>query len=231
MHLLLLLGMFSLLIVALLIALVYIFFREVIKDIKYLFTPKSKEKLSQKQTFTYSNNGQNFKVHINVKSNNNFNKNNKQIYDAEVVSENISNNTNKEDKISDNIVKYNNELNNMLIICKDEDIKHYIKELIDVMDKIEKYVAEHKQLESDINILYDYYIPELLNQLKIYNNMDNEDFHKKHGDNIKNNLIETISMITSAYNTVLSEFYDKLTLSVSSNLEALKLNIKKKGLS
>ena len=111
----------------------------------------------------------------------------------------------------------------------DEEIKNLLSSLIDVLQSMDNYIANHRDKEDDIKIMAEYYIPEMLSHLKTYQEMCSSKFKSKHEEAIKHELIETIKMITAAFSTVLSEFYDNMALNTSSSLEALKASIKMKG--
>lgn len=120
-------------------------------------------------------------------------------------------------------VKSANRTNN------DEEIKKLLNELTDILHSMDNYIANHRDKESDIKMMAEYYIPEMLSHLRTYQEMCSSKFKSKHEEAIKYELIDTIKMITDAFSTVLSEFYDNMALNTSSSLEALKASIKMKG--
>lgn len=111
----------------------------------------------------------------------------------------------------------------------DEEIKKLLNELTDILQSMDSYIANHRDKEDDIKMMAEYYIPEMLSHLKIYQEMCSSKFKSKHEEAIKHELMDTIKMITDAFSTVLSEFYDNMALNTSSSLEALKASIKMKG--
>ena len=120
-------------------------------------------------------------------------------------------------------VKSANRTNN------DEEIKNLLNELTDILQSMDNYIANHRDKEDDIKMMAEYYIPEMLSHLRTYQEMCSSKFKSKHEEAIKYELIDTIKMITDAFSTVLSEFYDNMALNTSSSLEALKASIKMKG--
>lgn len=113
--------------------------------------------------------------------------------------------------------------------CSDEEIKKLLDSLIDVIQSMDNYITNHRDKEDDIKIMAEYYIPEMVSHLKTYREMCVSKFKSKHEEAIKIELMDTIKMITDAFSTVLSEFYDNMALNTSSSLEALKASIKMKG--
>lgn len=111
----------------------------------------------------------------------------------------------------------------------DKEINLLLNNLIDVLQSVDNYITNHRDKEDDIKIMAEYYIPEMLSHLKTYNEMSKSKFKSKHEEAIKLELMDTIKMITDAFSTVLSEFYDNMALNTSSSLEALKASIKMKG--
>lgn len=137
------------------------------------------------------------------------------IIDAEIVKESLL-----KPYISD--IKNANKNN-------DAEITNLLNNLIDVLQSMDNYIANHRDKEDDIKMMAEYYIPEMLNHLKTYKEMKTSKFKSKHEEPIRLELMDTIKMITDAFSTVLSEFYDNMALNVSSSLEALKASIKMKG--
>ena len=84
--------------------------------------------------------------------------------------------------------------------------------------------------EDDINIMAEYYIPEMLKHIKEYYKLKENGLSDDSQAQHKNDIIKTINVIYKAYETVLSEFHENAVLTVSSSLEALKASIKMKGL-
>lgn len=118
---------------------------------------------------------------------------------------------------------------NKLKIGLDSDIASALSSLTDVMKNMDSYIANHKNNEKDIKIMTEHYIPELIKHIKVYKEFPFGSYKSTHNEDIKGELLETINMITNAYSTVLSEFYDSMALSVSSSLDAIKASIKLKG--
>ena len=88
---------------------------------------------------------------------------------------------------------------------------------------LKPYIADVKSAGKNNS---DEEIKKLLNELTdILQSMDS--YIANHRD--KEELMDTIKMITDAFSTVLSEFYDNMALNTSSSLEALKASIKMKG--
>lgn len=138
------------------------------------------------------------------------------VIDAEIVKDSLL-----KPYIAD--VKSANRANN------DEEIKNLLNELTDILQSMDSYISNHRDKEDDIKMMAEYYIPEMLNHLKTYQEMCSSKFKSKHEEAIKLELMDTIKMITDAFSTVLSEFYDNMALNTSSSLEALKASIKMKG--
>ena len=118
---------------------------------------------------------------------------------------------------------------NKLKIGLDSDIASSLSSLTNVMKNMDSYIENHKNNEKDVKIMTEHYIPELLKHIKVYKEFSYGSVTSKHHEDIKNELLETINMVTNAYSTVLSEFYDSMALSVSSSLDAIKASIKLKG--
>lgn len=137
------------------------------------------------------------------------------IIDAEIVKESLL-----KPYISD--IKNANKNN-------DEEITNLLNNLVDVLQSMDNYIANHRDKEDDIKMMAEYYIPEMLSHLKTYKEMKTSKFKSKHEEPIRLELMDTIKMITDAFSTVLSEFYDNMALNVSSSLEALKASMKMKG--
>lgn len=138
------------------------------------------------------------------------------VIDAEIVKDSLL-----KPYIAD--VKSANRTNN------DEEIKKMLNELTDILQSMDNYIANHRDKEDDIKMMAEYYIPEMLSHLRTYQEMCSSKFKSKHEEAIKLELMDTIKMITDAFSTVLSEFYDNMALNTSSSLEALKASIKMKG--
>ena len=115
--------------------------------------------------------------------------------------------------------------------CLDLDIKSKIEELIKVMKNMEQYISQNKRVDADINLFYEYYVPEIIKNTKTYSSLESDVFFNKHSSNMKEDLLEAINMVITAYNTILSECYDNIAMSVSSSLDALKAGLKLKGFS
>ncbi len=143
------------------------------------------------------------------------NADNSVIIEGEVVKESV-------------IEKYIKEINQSKIGL-DSDVASALSSLTDIMKKMDSYISNHQNNEKDIKVMTEHYIPELLKHIKVFKELSSGSFKSVHNDDIKHELLETISMITNAYSTVLSEFYDSMALSVSSSLEAIKSSIKLKG--
>ena len=126
------------------------------------------------------------------------------------------------------IEKYIKDINQSKIGL-DSDVASALSSLTDIMKKMDTYISNHKNNEKDIKVMTEHYIPELLKHIKVFKELSSSSFTNVHKEDIKKELLETISMITNAYSTVLSEFYDSMALSVSSSLEAIKSSIKLKG--
>lgn len=163
------------------------------------------DKKSQSKTYYYGDNFEREQEDENIT-----------VIDAEIVKESLL-------KPYINDVKSANETNN------DDEIKNLLNELIDILQNMDSYIANHRDKEDDIKMMAEYYIPEMLCHLKTYREMSSSKFKSKHEEAIKYELIDTLKMITSAFSTVLSEFYDNMALNTSSSLEALKASIKMKG--
>lgn len=143
------------------------------------------------------------------------NADNSVIIEGEVVKESV-------------IEKYIKEINQSKIGL-DSDVASALSSLTDIMKKMDSYISNHQNNEKDIKVMTEHYIPELLKHIKVFKELSSSSFTNVHKEDIKKELLETISMITNAYSTVLSEFYDSMALSVSSSLEAIKSSIKLKG--
>lgn len=126
------------------------------------------------------------------------------------------------------IQEYVKEINK-LKIGLDSDIASSLSSLTEVMKNMDSYIENHKNNEKDIQMMTEHYIPELIKHIKVYKEFSSGSFKSNHKADIKQELLETITMITNAYTTVLSEFYDSMALSVSSSLDAIKSSIKLKG--
>ncbi|MDE7170205.1 MAG: hypothetical protein K2N67_08410 [Mucispirillum sp.] len=113
----------------------------------------------------------------------------------------------------------------------DEDISSSLKSLVKIMGDMEVYLTNHQNKTDDMKILCEYYIPELLSHLETYGELSESGFNKENVAAVKAELLETIRMVTGAFETILSEFYDDMVLNVSASLDALKASIKMKGLS
>lgn len=187
---------------ALLVAGVIKIVTQALKDAVSIFKG---DKKSQKKTYYY---GEGFKREHEDDSN--------IVIDVEIVKDSFL-----KSYISD--IKKANKSSN------DEEIKNLLSSLIDMPQSMDNYIANHRDKEDDIKIMAEYYIPEMLSHLKTYQEMCGSKFKSKHEEAIKHELIETIKMITAAFSTVLSEFYDNMALNTSSSLEALKASIKMKG--
>ena len=112
---------------------------------------------------------------------------------------------------------------NKLKIGLDSDIASSLSSLTNVMKNMDSYIENHKNNEKDVKIMTEHYIPELLKHIKVYKEFSYGSFTSKHHEDIKNELLETINMVTNAYST------DSMALSVSSSLDAIKASIKLKG--
>ncbi len=174
----------------------------VLKDVVSVFKG---DKKSQNKTYYYGDNFNREQESENIT-----------IIDAEIVKDSLL-----KPYIAD--VKHANKTTN------DEEIKNLLIELTDILQSMDNYIANHRDKEDDIKMMAEYYIPEMLNHLKTYQEMCSSKFKSKHEDAVKLELIDTIKMITDAFATVLSEFYDNMALNTSSSLEALKASIKMKG--
>lgn len=111
----------------------------------------------------------------------------------------------------------------------DSDVASALSSLTESLKQMDSYIANHKKNEKDIMMMTEHYIPELLKHIKVYKEFSLSGINSKHKEDIKFELLETINMVTKAYSSVLSEFYDSMALSVSSSLEAIKQSIKMKG--
>ena len=224
---------------------------------KYLI--KSQGKIINKNNNISDNNMENKKEHVylfgtklnkpntndtansNKKDNNfaNYSHNNEDIIDCEYEdiksnhNENENNYSCDSNKISENseLSKYRKELCIIVDNCRDLDIKSKIEELIKVMKNMEQYISQNKRVDADINLFYEYYVPEIIKNTKTYSSLESDVFFNKHSSNMKEDLLEAINMVITAYNTILSECYDNIALSVSSSLDALKAGLKLKGFS
>lgn len=163
------------------------------------------DKKSQSKTYYYGDNFRREQEDENIT-----------VIDAEIVKDSLL-----KPYIAD--VKSANKTNN------DEEIKNLLNELTDILQSMDSYISNHRDKEDDIKMMAEYYIPEMLNHLKTYQEMCSSKFKSKHEEAIKLELMDTIKMITDAFSTVLSEFYDNMALNTSSSLEALKASIKMKG--
>ncbi len=139
---------------------------------------------------------------------------NSTIIDAEIVTDSILN------KYISDINEINKTVNN--------DIQNLLNELVVAMQNMNDYILNHRDKEEDIRIMAEYYIPEMIHNLKTYKEMATSNFKSQHEEEIKQSVMEAIKMITDAFNTVLSEFYDDMALNVSASLDALKTKIKLK---
>lgn len=116
------------------------------------------------------------------------------------------------------------------INMSDNEIKTYLADLLSVMNKMNDFICSHRDKEDDINIMAEYYIPEMIKHIKEYYSLKENGLAPSSQAQLKDDLIKTITIIQKAYETVLSEFHESAVLTVSSSLEALKADIKMKGL-
>lgn len=112
----------------------------------------------------------------------------------------------------------------------DDEINKELYSLVDVLVNLKKYLNEHREKEDDIKTLCDHYIPEMIEQLKLYKDVAGSSYQSESVDEARSDIINTIKLIREAFSTILSELYDNVILNISSNLDALKASIKLKGL-
>lgn len=111
----------------------------------------------------------------------------------------------------------------------DDDIDNAINLLLDSMKNLDEYIKENTSKSNEIKIMADHYIAELIKNIKIYIKISEKSKNTAQKDKMKKELIETINIINNAFATILSEFYDSTSLSVSSSLAAINQSIKLKG--
>ena len=87
------------------------------------------------------------------------------IIDAEIVKESLL-----KPYISD--IKNANKNN-------DEEITNLLNNLVDVLQSMDNYIANHRDKEDDINMMAEYYILEMLNHLKTYQEMKTSYFKSR----------------------------------------------------
>lgn len=126
------------------------------------------------------------------------------------------------------LLEYIEKIENSKTI-KDNDINNALDLLLDALKNIDEYINEHPLKLDDIKTMADYYIIELVNNIKLYAKISEKSRNAVQKEKMKKELIETINIITNAFSTVLSEFYDSLSLSVSSSLQAINHSVKLKG--
>lgn len=126
------------------------------------------------------------------------------------------------------LLEYIEKIENSKTI-KDNDINNALDLLLDALKNIDEYINEHPSKLDDIKTMADYYIIELVNNIKLYAKISEKSRNAVQKEKMKKELIETINIITNAFSTVLSEFYDSLSLSVSSSLQAINHSVKLKG--
>lgn len=112
----------------------------------------------------------------------------------------------------------------------DDEINKELYSLVDVLVNLKKYLNEHREKEEDIKTLCDHYIPEMMEQLKLYKDIAGSNYQSESISDARNDIINTIKLIREAFATILSELYDNVILNISSSLDALKASIKLKGL-
>lgn len=126
------------------------------------------------------------------------------------------------------LLEYIEKIENSKTI-KDNDINNALDLLLDALKNIDEYINEHPLKLDDIKPMADYYIIELVKNIKLYAKISEKSRNAVQKETMKKELIETINIITNAFSTVLSEFYDSLSLSVSSSLQAINHSVKLKG--
>lgn len=126
------------------------------------------------------------------------------------------------------LLEYIEKIENSKTI-KDNDINNALDLLLDALKNIDEYINEYPLKLDDIKTMADYYIIELVNNIKLYAKISEKSRNAVQKEKMKKELIETINIITNAFSTVLSEFYDSLSLSVSSSLQAINHSVKLKG--
>ncbi len=112
----------------------------------------------------------------------------------------------------------------------DNEINEKLNTLKDTITAVRNYLDSNSEHEDDIKLMTEYYVPELLEQITKFINIKSVSFMAKHGYKIKNDILETIDMVDTSFNTILSEIHDGQALSVSASLEALKAGMRMKGL-
>lgn len=112
----------------------------------------------------------------------------------------------------------------------DNEINKELYSLVDVLVNLKKYLNEHREKEDDIKTLCDHYIPEMLEQLKLYEDIVDSGYQSENVKETRAEIINTIKLIRRAFTTILSELCDNLVVNISSSLDALKASIKLKGL-
>ena len=110
-----------------------------------------------------------------------------------------------------------------------QEIKEALNRLVIILKDVDAYLVDHADKSNDFKLLCDYYIPEVLNNLDTYSSVAKSSLKTDSVETVKNDLLETINMITEAFKTILQEFYDNMLLNASASLEAIKANIKMKG--
>lgn len=152
----------------------------------------------------------------NYRSSNERNSNETIVLDAEIVQDSF-------------LDQYINGINRVRK-SYDDEINKELYLLVDVLVNLKKYLNEHREKEDDIKILCDHYIPEMLKQLKLYEDIVDSGYQSENVKETRAEIINTIKLIRRAFTTILSELCDNLVVNISSSLDALKASIELKGL-
>lgn len=112
---------------------------------------------------------------------------------------------------------------------EDTDIKNALNGLVKILKEIDDFLVDHADKNKDIQLLCDYYIPELLKNINNYYSVSKSSIENKNTEEIKHDLLETTNMIIGVFSTIIKEFYDNMLLNTSASLDAIKANIKMKG--
>lgn len=129
-----------------------------------------------------------------------------------------------------NAKKENKHILEMIPKIDDDNIKKYLKEINDTVDKIIKTIEKNPEKEKKLKNFFDYYLPVTVKLVDRFDEIENQKISSKDSKKFYENTSKTIEEINSVFKKFLNSLYESDMLDTNVEIKVLNSMLKSDGL-
>lgn len=126
--------------------------------------------------------------------------------------------------------KENKHILEMIPKIDDDNIKKYLKEINDTVDKIIKTIEKNPEKEKKLKNFFDYYLPVTVKLVDRFDEIENQKISSKDSKKFYENTSKTIEEINSVFKKFLNSLYESDMLDTNVEIKVLNSMLKSDGL-